>query len=320
MPQYFGSYQSGTPFGSAGSGFSPPGMPPPPAGGGFNWQSLIAPALGLLSQGINAAVQSGTNRNSQQWNEHMYSIQRQDALADWAMNNAYNHPSAQMQRFKEAGLNPNLIYGRGNEGNAAPVRSSSSGQWSPRAPQFDLGSVLMSYYDTQLKDAQIDNLRTDNTIKIEEAMNKAMYRKVMEANIGKTMSETDFIKWKQEFEEEVRPYSLEIRHWKYRKDMQSVLFSLNEDERQDLMNTQKIAESMERVVLMQAQREKISVDIDKVRAMISNLEKDGTLKDLQNQMQRWEVGLSKQGITKQDNFGLRQLVLLRDNIIKASSR
>lgn len=39
--------------------------------------------------------------------------QRQDAM------NAYNNPVNQMQRYAQAGLNPNLIYGQGTPGNQA---------------------------------------------------------------------------------------------------------------------------------------------------------------------------------------------------------
>lgn len=43
----------------------------------------------------------------------------------WQENNAYNTPSAQMQRFRDAGLNPALMYGQGNPGSSsAPVRSA----------------------------------------------------------------------------------------------------------------------------------------------------------------------------------------------------
>ena len=47
---------------------------------------------------------------------------RKNALADWNRQNAYNAPQQQMERFKEAGLNPNLIYKQTNE--AGPVRST----------------------------------------------------------------------------------------------------------------------------------------------------------------------------------------------------
>lgn len=36
----------------------------------------------------------------------------------WEQTNAYNTPKAQMQRFIDAGLNPHLIYGRGDSGSA----------------------------------------------------------------------------------------------------------------------------------------------------------------------------------------------------------
>jgi len=47
---------------------------------------------------------------------------RKNALEDWNRMNAYNSPAEQMKRYKEAGLNPNLIYGQTNT--AAPVRST----------------------------------------------------------------------------------------------------------------------------------------------------------------------------------------------------
>ena len=43
----------------------------------------------------------------QQWIEQMYE-----------KNNSYNSPAAQMQRLKDAGLNPDLMYSRGDVGNA----------------------------------------------------------------------------------------------------------------------------------------------------------------------------------------------------------
>lgn len=44
--------------------------------------------------------------------------QRQFALDMWERQNAYNTPAEQMQRLKDAGLNPALMYGKGNVGNA----------------------------------------------------------------------------------------------------------------------------------------------------------------------------------------------------------
>lgn len=46
--------------------------------------------------------------------------------AQWARENAYNTPEQQMARFKEAGLNPNLIYGQGDAGNASSMQAYQS--------------------------------------------------------------------------------------------------------------------------------------------------------------------------------------------------
>jgi hypothetical protein len=59
---------------------------------------------------------------------------RKNALADWNRLNTYNTPAEQMQRFKAAGLNPNLIYNQRNE--APPVRSTDY-----VAPQLDTESL-----------------------------------------------------------------------------------------------------------------------------------------------------------------------------------
>ena len=64
---------------------------------------------------INPVLTAITNRQN-----------RKHALEDWDRQNAYNHPAQQMQRLKEAGLNPNLVYGNGATTLAAPVRPNQA--------------------------------------------------------------------------------------------------------------------------------------------------------------------------------------------------
>lgn len=56
-------------------------------------------------------------------NKELADYQYQKNLESWKLQNEYNTPAAQMQRFKDAGLNPNLIYGQGNAGNAQQISS-----------------------------------------------------------------------------------------------------------------------------------------------------------------------------------------------------
>lgn len=137
---------------------------------------LIAAGASIASQAINAGTQSATNQSQLSYSREMYDKQRADALADWNMQNLYNSPKEQMTRFKEAGLNPNLIYGQMS--NSPVVRTSSPQSYNPTPPQVDLGSTanmaLGAYYDTQLKTAQIDLVRAQADATMKEALIKAV--------------------------------------------------------------------------------------------------------------------------------------------------
>jgi len=81
---------------------------------------------------------------------------RKNALADWNRQNAYNNPKQQMQRYKEAGLNPNLIYNQQNT--AQPVRSTD--YVAPQAPDFQgvlAKSAQIKMVDQQTKNAELQN-------------------------------------------------------------------------------------------------------------------------------------------------------------------
>lgn len=96
--------------------------------------SLLGPIIGaagsLLGSGFNAISQSNTNR--QNWKLAQYQAEQNRILQGNAnsfnermisQQNEYNSPSAQMARMKEAGLNPNLMYGQGTVGNQTSAPS-----------------------------------------------------------------------------------------------------------------------------------------------------------------------------------------------------
>lgn len=122
---------------------------------------LVTGGSNVLDVGINAALQAGQNKQSRRYATYMYDRQRTDALADWQRQIDYMAPSAQMQRYKDAGLNPMLIYG--NMANAPSVRASSPGNPRMDAPQVNFGGAvrggLMEMYDVKMKDVNIDLAR-----------------------------------------------------------------------------------------------------------------------------------------------------------------
>lgn len=122
----------------------------------------IAPFLPLIGQGVNALSQVLTNSSQRNTNLQFYNTQRLDALADWNRQNEYNSPKAQMARFKEAGLNPHLIYGQTNT--AAPVRSNTLDSPKYTAPSIDASAANFPMIAAQmgLLTAQTSNIQAQN--------------------------------------------------------------------------------------------------------------------------------------------------------------
>jgi hypothetical protein len=89
----------------------------------------------VVNQALNTGATLLTNRRNRQTSLDFYDRQRVDALADWNRQNIYNSPKAQMERFKEAGLNPHLIYGQTNT--AQPIRSVDMKAPTTEAPQLN---------------------------------------------------------------------------------------------------------------------------------------------------------------------------------------
>ena len=80
-----------------------------------------------LQEGINQAAtarQQVSTNWADTWKDYavQYALARksnEEQLNLWNLMNEYNSPSSQMQRYQEAGLNPNLIYQQGTPGNAS---------------------------------------------------------------------------------------------------------------------------------------------------------------------------------------------------------
>lgn len=164
--------------------------------------ALLSGGAQLIGSGINAGSQLANNSSMLSYSREMYDKQRSDALADWNMQNEFNSPKNQMLRFKEAGLNPNLIYGQMS--NSPVVRTSSPQSYSPTAPQIELGTAtntaIGQYYDTQLKQATIDNVKAQADANqqvallksmevLKESWNTPFYDGLATANANKTFNE-----------------------------------------------------------------------------------------------------------------------------------
>lgn len=81
----------------------------------------VGGALYANQQNIQAA--SDLNEETREWQDYWNYKNREWFKRDREYMNAYNSPMQQMQRLREAGLNPNLIYGKFEAGNMGSLRT-----------------------------------------------------------------------------------------------------------------------------------------------------------------------------------------------------
>lgn len=145
--------------------------------------TMISGALNYYGQSQaneqNIKFQQDTNKQNLDYQRYITELQRGWALSDWDKMNAYNHPAQQMQRLREAGLNPNLVYGNGSATSTAAM-VKSTGAESPKlaSPHMaplsfpDFGGPLSEMYRIDQITAQTDNLKAQNAILQKEAVLK----------------------------------------------------------------------------------------------------------------------------------------------------
>lgn len=288
--------------------------------------AIIAAGATLGSAGASAYSQGKTNKKTREWNEKMHALTRQESLADYHMQNEYNSPAAQMQRFRDAGLNPALIYGQSNEG--ATVRSADTPSWNPRAPEVNVDATpaINAYFNTRMQEAQIDNLRTQNTVLAQEAILKALQG-------AQTAAATEKLQFDTGLARDTRDYSLEMMKANVQKLGLENNLTANRDRREEerntregkvnesmlaeavsriALNTQNIAESMARVHnttrSTESNLELQKFQVTQIKQAISSAisSQNLTQQQLQNLMQdsklkELEINLKKLGIQPTDN-------------------
>jgi len=229
--------------------------------------ALVAGAS-VLGAGINAFQTQGQNRRSREWADYMYEKQKLDNIEFWNMQNAYNSPTRQMARLKEAGLNPALLYG----GSATGAAGQAGSVHTPdvKEPQFrvpEIGNALQNVaqiYDLAIKQAQVNNLEADNTVKMENAM---LLR-----------AQGDRSRFDLNFERGLQSTSAEARREDLRKRKADTQFQISENQRRDLMNAKNMEEVMERIGQIKLNQAKTSEEIENVKATRANIRKDTQLK------------------------------------------
>lgn len=125
----------------------------------------MLPLLGAGFQIGTAALNRQWRRKEEKGRRQYEQTREQDRRiydqSMWDKVNKYNHPLSQMERLKNAGLNPNLIYGSSPGSAVGNAQSIATGkQLQGQAPQYSIDNPITPFMDTKVKQAQSNNLNT----------------------------------------------------------------------------------------------------------------------------------------------------------------
>lgn len=251
--------------------------------------TLIPAAASLASNAFNAITGQSANKKNREFQEQMYERQKNDNLNMWNLQNDYNNPQQQMKRLQEAGLNPNLVYGNGGQtgGTASPISTPDRGSYSHQPAQIsDLGGTasqaFASHFDYQIKQAQLDNLKAQNTDIVNSALLKSAQTMSTIASGGKTEFQTQFLKDTAHL---TRAYMAEQANKMHYDQYQSQSAATVADEKNQL-------------------------SLSEMKQRISNMKDSGQSTRLRSALMKIEQDLKSQGLQPSDPIYMRMIARL----------
>lgn len=293
----------------------------------------IMSGVPIVGSFYNAISQGVQNKKNRKWQEKMYGVQRRDSLADWNMQNEYNSPANQMKLYKEAGLNPNLIYGSGTVAQADQPRQSSPGNWKGEAPQLD----AMSWAQAEQMKQTVNIQKQQQEILVEEKRGKGLDNDLKELNL--------------EVERNSLGYTMDVRKWSadnieqqnriFRQNITQNDINIEQSKTDNLLNNTRkgIDNAIQNLQLKYFDKDKsygYRAQDDthkKAKYEIQNLEKAGrqieatikgtqagtTATDVKRQMDEIELAFNKKGLSLKDPAYIRILNIAIPHIMKQIS-
>lgn len=260
--------------------------------------ALIAGGGQLVGNVVGAITGNNQQKKARQWQEKM-----------WHMQNEYNTPTQQMQRLKDAGLNPHLVYGNGANVQAGPVGSPP-----PTQPTPDYGSAFataqQAYVTNKLADNQLKQGEADLLIKQEQL------KGLQEDNVFKGLNNVD-----KQTEMELKNIDLEVKTGTKLNTIEKS--GLENEILKGNLETQKaqlgkiIADTLlstDQLATNELNRQHIKVQIDKTsQDIVESTERIKTMLSTRNlmgleaQLKQISINLRQTGFQENDNAIIRIL-------------
>ena len=242
----------------------------------------ISAIIGGVSSLFGSGMSYKGQREANKTNIELARQGREHDVNMWNKQNEYNTPEMQMQRLKEAGLNPNLIYGSGqaSTGNADAPKPAHVATTSNALASFNNNNAIQmlgAYQDWQVKKAQIKNIE-------EETAGKQIQNQLQTHYLPYGAGIAQDTSLRTQGQAELTRYQAKSLQQQYRENIAT------QNERMALYGS-RLNESRERTSLLQ---------------------KSITQKDLQNQL---DQQLKPYGMSTADELWQRKLVPLIEDLL-----
>ena len=155
--------------------------------GGAGGIGIVGPLVGGLMNIGQQALFNSYNSNTAAENQY---LQNEFAVKSWAMQQLYNSPKAQMLRLKQAGLNPNLVYGNGADNTSSSMPASAPRDYRPQMGSPVGTDAINNYVNLQGMKRQNDLAEMEIIAKAQQ-VSESQFRvkKGTEVDIPKSISE-----------------------------------------------------------------------------------------------------------------------------------
>lgn len=269
----------------------------------------VTAAAGLIGQGIakgkdaRQIVQQGKlNEQQIEANTKMLAIQNNAAYEMWEKTGY----GGQKEQMMKAGINPALMYGMGGGGGqsmgtqAASVGATKAQGRTGNESEQAVAMGMQLIAQTELLKAQKDNVEADTRNKNASALDQGasaegkQYDNIIKELLTNRDKDGNLI---QDPEHDKNRVLFQHSVQDLEKTIAEKLYRIDENKRQDLMNSASLTKVREEISLMKKQGKT-------QEEMANNLYKDGVIKD-------FEIEWAKSGLTRESLTKFIQLLILK---------
>lgn len=251
----------------------------------------------------NIEAQKWQNFQDRVYQDKMTAWQAMQAQKDLQAQNAYNSPLQQMNRLRQAGLSPMLVYGKGANTAGDMARGVQPSNFKQEAPKTDnrfVAPALNGFLQNMQIQAQTDNLHQQGSLMIKEGLLK-------EAQIAKIGIETaqgqfDLQKAHATYDDTLKKIKLENATLE-----QNLSINFDRNEREEIANSANVALTIQKLVTEKLSQGKTTAETNQIKEVINNIKLDAQLKQL-------DIDLRKNGIMPHDPLYARLVSKFLDSI------